>query len=115
MKTKVYLEYMTTASGKPQVCVRPVVREDEPEEAVISEVLTYLEDKLGAVRAETLEGLDQTYVDYVCGSIQFTLRLDPWFFIALTILDEPFRKKVFDAFTELFEVVPKPPQDGDDE
>lgn len=115
MKTKVYLQILPDASNQLDVCVRPVVREDEPEENVMREVLTLLEHKLGATRTNTLEGLDQSYIDYVCKGVEMTLLHDPWSFISLTIPDEKLRKEIFEEIAGLFEVVPRPPQDGDDE
>ncbi len=115
MKTKVYLQILPNFSKQLEVRVLPVTRETEVEEAVMQEVLKLLEDKLGAIRTEVLEGLDQSYIDYDCKGIQFTLGLDPYSFISLQIDDEKFRKEVFDHLSDLFEAVPLPPQDGDDE
>lgn len=115
MKTKVYLQLIPDASNRVDICVRPVVREDEPEEIVLQSVLSLLEKKMGAIRTNTLEGLDQTYVDYICKNIEITLLLDPWTFISLFTPDESLRKQIFDEIAGLFEVVPRPSQDGDNE
>lgn len=115
MKTKVYLQLLPNASGKLQVCVSPVVSEDGPEQDVLQKVLNLLENKMGATRTEVLEGLDQTYIDYLCKGVEMTLLLDPWSFISLTIPDEKLRNEIFEEIAGLFEVVPRPPQDGDDE
>lgn len=112
MRVKVHLSQRTDFSGRQRIDVEPVDFADE--DFVASAVAKIIEVEFQAKKVNLVEGLDQTYIDYMVGEIPIEVVGDPFYFLSIATPDADLRKRLWDRLSSEFEVVPRE-VDGDDD